>query len=1118
MECPKCLVQNPEGRKFCRECGSKLAYPCPGCGAEVEPGDKFCGHCGHDLQAKTTRQELSLDQKLTKLQGYLPQGLIEKILAQKGKIEGERKQVTVLFADMENFTPLVEQLGPEEAYAVMDQVYEVLIHTVHRFEGTVNEMTGDGIMALFGAPIALEDAPQRAIRSALAIHAAIARLSDKLKRDKHLGPVRMRIGIHTGPVVVGTLGNDLRVEFKAVGDTVNIASRVQNLAEAGTTWITSDIFTLTEGMFRFESLGEKAVKGKEQPVRVYQVVATSSSRARFDVSAERGLTPLVGRSRELEQLLDGLDRAKQGRGQAFSVIGEAGIGKSRVLYEFRKALAAEDITLLEGRCLSYGKGAAYHPIADLLKGAFDINDADGEPQVMSKVKSGMDFLNIAAASAAPYVLELLGVKDSGLDQIQLSPEGKKDRIIETLKQVMLKTAEHRPLILAVEDLHWADESSEEAAKYLLEGIPAAPILMIFTYRPDFVHTWGGKSFHNQISLNRLTNRESMAMAASLLGTEQVDEAIEELILARTEGVPFFIEEFIKSLKDLNIISKEVGRYRLVKDAREIKIPATIQDMIMARVDSLPPRAKELLQIGSVIEREFSYEMIQRVTDLDDKALFMLLAVLKESELLYERGIFPNSTYVFKHALTREVLYDSILATKKKTLHAAIGSAIEALYADDLEQHYGVLAAHFVNGENYAQAAEYDRLAGKRAEKSAAFPDAIAHARTRIACLEKLNQTDEVQKKIIDTRTVLGLYFLQLTKFVEAKEAIGPIVEPAIKQNYKKRICHIKIIEAQYHQHIEENVLPAYEAFEEAIKIGEEMKDMVGYSLAHFHFSSGLWLNCEYGKSHDHMQKALDVAIAANNPWGIAVCKGNLALFALLDPGKIELAFQHTAEAKKIAEETGDIYSKTSAYSTHGWSCFAKGYWPQTEQYLRKALEYSERLSVTGWNIAAHMGLAEVYAQTDNWEASAKWYRSLGRLLQGSHLWPSIVGYSKIGEARAKVHLNQTDVDLEKLCFYVENIKLKRYRSLGMRMLAEIFLVLAPEHLSKAEDWIDRSIEEADRNKQMYIIGVNLAFKAEVLKSKGDISQAREHLGEAIRTLEACGADGWVEKYRKELAV
>ena len=559
MKCPKCQFEIPEGAKFCNECGSKLEIACPSCGKINPISSKFCFECGHKIIVISPEQpskELSFDEKLAKIQRYLPKDLTQKILAQRDKIEGERRQVTVMFCDMEGFTSLTEKLGSEEMYSIMDEVYEILIHKVHDYEGTVNELTGDGIMALFGAPIALEDAPQRAIRSALAIHQEINKFSDRLKKEKGIPTLKMRIGIHTGPVVVGTLGNDLRVEFKAVGDTVNLASRMEGLAEPGTTYVTEDTFKLTEGFFRFEALGEKKIKGKEEPINVYQVIAPSTRRTRFDVSAERGLTPLVGRERELELLLDGFQRAKLGKGQAFSIISEAGCGKSRLLYEFRKAVTNEDVNFLEGKCLSYSRGVAYHPVIDILKSNFDIQEGEGDSEIREKVKRGLKIMKVDETSTLPYLLELLSVKDSGIDQISMSPEARKDRIIETCRKIVLKGSEVRPLIMAFEDLHWLDKSSEDVLRNHLESIPGSRVLLIFTYRPEFVHTWGAKSYHNQLTLHRLSNRESLEMVTHILGTKEIERALENLVLEKTEGVPFFIEEFIKSLKDLKIIEKK----------------------------------------------------------------------------------------------------------------------------------------------------------------------------------------------------------------------------------------------------------------------------------------------------------------------------------------------------------------------------------------------------------------------------------------------------------------------------------------------------------------------------------------------------------------------------------
>ena len=731
MKCPKCESDNREGVNFCEECGAKFELVCPSCKAKIPLGKKFCGECGQNLTllSEQAPKEFSFDQKIEKIQKYLPKGLTEKILSQRNRIEGERKQVTVMFCDMQGFTPLSELLGIEEAYAIIDQIYEILIHKVHDYEGTVNEMTGDGIMALFGAPVALEDAPQRAIRSSLAIHREMAKFSDQFKREKKdVPPIKMRIGIHTGPVVVGAVGNDLRVEFKAVGDTVNLASRMEGQADPGTTYITEDTFKLTEGLFRFEALGEKQIKGKKEPIKVYRAIAPSTSRTRFDVSAERGLTPFVGRERELELLIDGFERAKGGRGQAFSIVSEAGIGKSRLLYEFRKTVASADAMFLEGRCLSYSSGVAYHPVIDILKANFDIRQGDGDSEIREKVKRGLKIIGLDEASSLPYLLELLSVKDSGIDKTPLSPEARKDRILEALKRIVLRGSEVRPLIIAYEDLHWVDKSSEDVLKYILESIPGARVLMIFTYRSEFVHTWGGKSYHSQVTLNRLSNRESLAMVTHILGTEQIDSDLEDLILDKAEGIPFFIEEFIRSLKELEIIEKSDNRYCLAKDIHDLRLPSTIQDVIMARVDSLPDGAKEVLQTGATIEREFSYELIKQVTGLSEKELMSNLSALKDAELLYERGIYPQSIYIFKHALTREVVYDSILSKRKKKLHEEIGNAIEELYKENIHEHYGVLSEHFISSENNEKGAKYCRLAGNKAEKAASFTNAIEYAR------------------------------------------------------------------------------------------------------------------------------------------------------------------------------------------------------------------------------------------------------------------------------------------------------------------------------------------------------------------------------------------------------
>jgi class 3 adenylate cyclase/tetratricopeptide (TPR) repeat protein len=1119
MKCPKCDFDNPEEMQFCGKCGSKFELICPQCNFSNPPQFSFCGKCGHELTSQATKaiKTLTPEEKIDKIQKYLPKGIAEKILSQRDKIEGERKQVTVMFCDMKGFTGLSEKIDPEEVYSIMDQVYEILIHKVHDYDGTVNEMTGDGVMALFGAPIALEDAPQRAIRSAYAIHREMARFNDKMKQEKPgLPQLKMRIGIHTGPVVVGTLGNDLRVEFKAVGDTVNLASRMEGLAEPGTTYVSGDTFKLTEGLFRFEALGEKEVKGKEKLVKVFRVIAPSTIRTRFDVSAERGLTPFVGRNRELELLLDGFERSKTGRGQAFSIMAEAGVGKSRLLYEFRKVVSNEDVTFQEGKCLSYSRGVIYHPVLEIVKANFDIMEGDGDLEIRQKLKQGLKVLDADEASTLPFLLELLSVKDSGLDPVTLSPEARRDRIIKAIHRITLKASQIRPLIIATEDLQWIDKSSEDYFKDLLDSISGARVFLIFTYRPEFVHSWGSKSYHNQVNLNRLSNRESLMMAGYLLDAAQIHRDLEDFILEKTEGVPFFIEEFIRSLKDLKIIERKDNQYFFAKDFLEMTIPSTIQDVIMARVDALPEGAKEVIQTGSAIEREFSHKLIKQVTGLSEQELMARLSILKDAELLFDRGIYPDNTYIFKHNLTRDVVYDSILRVKKKKLHEDIGNMIEVLYQDNIYEQYEILAGHFIYSENYVKGAEYSKLAGKKAEKAAALNHAIVYARKRIACLEQLPTDDGVEKKIIDARTVLGLYYVQMIFPVEAKAVVDPIVDLAIKHNYKKRVSQINIVLGQYYYFFNEKYSKALEYLEKALKIGEELNDLITLILASNVMGYCLSDKGELEKALSCYEKALEITITANVPWGIVAQKSQTVILVYFRQGKVELAFQTSQEALRIADESGDMFSKVYANTAHGCSYFLKGFLDKAEEYFLKAVDFYQDDSQLVYAAFTNSFLGEVYLGRQEYEKSQKHCARAISLWQHCHINPSYVIMNKIIIVFAKVMNKEKNINLQDVFKWYGDIKSKWIEGLMSNCIGAILLNINDQHIAEAENWITKAIETNQKYGMMWNLAQDYSLYAELYKRKDEPSKARETLNKAIEIFKECGADGWVERYQKEL--
>jgi len=1091
-----------------------LELACPECGKVNPPGSSFCNGCGHNLTipSEPSPKDLSLDEKLAKIQRYLPKGLTEKILSQRDKIEGERKQVTVLFCDMEGFTPLSKRLGPEEAYSIIDQVYEILIHKVHDYEGTVNDMTGDGIVALFGAPIALEDAPQRAIRSALAIHREMGKFSDRIKPEaKGIPAFKMRIGIHTGPVVVGTLGNDLRVEFKAVGDTVNLASRMEGLAEPGTTYITEDTFKLTEGLFRFEALGEKEIKGREEAVAVYRVITPSTRRTRFDISAERGLTPFVGRERELELLLDGLERTKAGRGQAFSIVSEAGVGKSRLLYEFRKAVASEDVTFLEGRCLSYSRGVAYHPVIDILKANFDIHEGDGNLDIKEKVKRGLKILGADEASTLPYLLELLAVKGNGIDKIPMSPEVRKDRIIEAIRRIVLKGSEIRPLILAYEDLHWADKSSEDVLKHVLESIPGARALLIFTYRPEFVHTWGAKSFHSQVTLSRLSNRESLMMVSHLLDTEELDKDLEEFILEKTEGVPFFIEELIKSLKDLKIIEREDTRYRIAKDLKEVTIPATIQDVIMARVDSLPEGTKGVLQTASAVGREFSYDLIMRVTGLKEKGLLSQLSVLKDSELLYERGIYPQSAYIFKHALTQEVAYNSLLLKRRREIHEKIGEAIEAVYPDRLEEHYELLAYHYGSSANAEKAVEYLDLANKKAANLNAMEQAKAYFYEALKLLDILPETEENRQRRISLLANQGEVFLRLFKFPEYYDLLtrygslaASIDNPGLLGAFYARLGFCEFSFGQFDQAIQ-TLTKAAELAEASGNVEEAGHAYERLEWSHVfrgHYDRALALKEEAIR---RMEQRFNLR------WHVRALCGALRAYSVL--GRWEEAVEEGQKALSAAEE----FSDNSQVSYAAWQISLAYSWrgdlDRAVEYGKLAVEKAPTPADRAW---AGRGLGWALCRAGEPKRGIELQNAALTTFRDGGWMPGIIpstctlgeGFWLAGEAdRAR----QT---LEEALEIADRCGARYYAGFAQRLLGEIALKTNP---NQAAAHFEKSMAVLQEIKAENELALAYAGYGRLHKQQGQIGQAREYLTKALEIFERLGTLIEPDKVREELA-
>jgi class 3 adenylate cyclase/tetratricopeptide (TPR) repeat protein len=734
MQCSSCHTDNPAGNRFCDQCGESLEARCPQCATALRADARFCGGCGHRLVPSVVLAGPPLSanppappapaRSVRPITSYTPKHLADKVLKARSAIEGERRQVTVLFADIAGFTSLAEGRDPEEVHQIVDRCFEGITAEVHRFEGTINQYTGDGVMALFGAPIAHEDSARRAVHAALGIQRAMRDLSREIEARQG-PPVRMRIGLNTGLVVVGRIGDDLRMDYTAVGDTTNVAARLQQAGRPGSVLVSESTLRAIGGFFETLDLGEQAVKGRAA-VRAYEVLRPRGRRSRLDAAIERGLTPLVGRARELDMLRDRFREARSGRGQVVFVAGEAGIGKSRLLLEFRRELAeaGEDATWLEGQCVSFGQSIPFLPIVDQLRRNFGIEEFDGEPEIIAKIEHGMRRMG-GLEPQIPYLRYLLGVDPGDPRVAAIDAAARRARILEAVRALSLAGAQIRPLVLVFEDLHWVDASSEEYLTSLMDAVASARILLVLTYRIGYAPPFGSRSFYTTLTLHALSAQDTLTMAGGVLGSADFPLELREALTAKAEGVPLYVEEVAKTLLDVGVLRRENGGYRLVRRLEEAGIPDTIQGIIMARLDRLGEDGKRTVQLASVIGRQFLKRLLGRIAGLTHE-LDGLLGELKTLEIVYELGLLPEPAYVFKHAVIQDVAYQSLLVQRRRDLHRAVGQAIEELYADRVADHYEELAHHFAQGEVWARAFEYLVRSGDKARDTYANEAAISH--------------------------------------------------------------------------------------------------------------------------------------------------------------------------------------------------------------------------------------------------------------------------------------------------------------------------------------------------------------------------------------------------------
>ena len=691
---------------------------------------------------------------------YTPQHLAERIRAEqaamesRGAADGERKTITALFADLKGSTALIEGMDPEDARAIIDPALQLMMDAVHRYDGYVAQALGDGIFALFGAPIAHEDHPQRALFAALRMQEEMRQHSDE-SRLKGGIPLQMRVGINTGEVVVRSIRkDDLHTDYVPVGHSTNLAARMEQIAMPGSIVISEYTWKLTEGYFNLKALGAAEIKGVDEPLNVYEVIGAGPLRTRLQVSARRGLSRFVGRHGEMDQLQQALVHAKAGHGQIVGVMGEPGLGKSRLFYEF-KLTSQSGCLVLEAFAVSHGKASPYLPVIDLLKNYFQIQPTDDERSRRQKIIGQVLELDRSLEDILPYLFSLLGIEDPDSSLQQMDPQIKRKRTFEALKKLVLRESLNQPLILIFEDLHWIDGETQGFLDSLTDSAASAQLLLLVNYRPEHKHEWGQKTYYTQLHLAPLGTEEAEELLTFLLGKDGSLAALKGLILERTDGTPFFMEEVVQTLAEDGALSGERGHYRLETAPTELHISPTVQGVLAARIDRLTAAEKELLQQLSVIGRQFPVSLVKAVVSQAEDEVYRLLAALQAKEFLYEQPAFPESEYLFKHALTQDVAYGTVLQEQRKALHEQTAKAIETLHTDSLDEHYSELAHHFSRSANTEKAVEYLGLAGQRAVQRSAAAEAVRLLTTALEFLQDLPDTAERVQKELTLQMALG---------------------------------------------------------------------------------------------------------------------------------------------------------------------------------------------------------------------------------------------------------------------------------------------------------------------------------------------------------------------------
>jgi class 3 adenylate cyclase/tetratricopeptide (TPR) repeat protein len=963
MKCPNCLHQNGIEAKFCEQCAAPLARACTNCGSPASLTAKFCAQCGHPLSS------VADETRFVSPREYTPQYLAEKILTSRAALEGERKQVTVLFADIRGSMELIADRDPEQTQTLIGPVIEAMMEAVHHYEGTVNQVLGDGIMALFGAPLASEDHAVRACYAALRMQESVKKYAEQV-RQRHGIPLAIRVGLNSGEIVVRIIGNDLHMEYAAVGQTVHLAARMEQSANPDSVFTTASTVQLAEGYIDVKPLPSFPVKGLAAPVTAYEVIGAGAARTRLQAAAGRGLTSFVGRELELEQLRSAQQLAEGGQAQVAAIVAEPGVGKSRLLHEFLHSHHTGDWLVLQSAAPSYGRTISYLPIIELLKQYFRISPQDTTQAIRQKVSATMPTLDVSLQDAVPPILDLLDALDVHHPFRSLDPSEHRRKtyqavirllLSESKKQPKPEESRRQPIIAVFEDLHWYDSLTIGLLNELVVQASDARLLLVVSYRPEYGDQWRNRPNYRQLRVYPLISRNLAEFLVALLGSDPSLQGLKSFLAERASGNPFFVEEIVRMLADTGVIEGARGNFHLARPTSSIDLPPSVQAVLAARIDRLPPAEKKLLQEAAVIGQDIPFSLLHEISGLTEEALRHLLDKLQAAEFIYTTQLFPDLQYTFKHSLICDVAYGEVLRGHRRAVHTRVVEAIERLYADRLAEQVERLAYHAVRCELPEKAVHYLRLAAAKAAARSAPAEARA----------LLEQALGIVKALPGTRTTL-------------EQAFDIIFElrPVLRQLGEGRQIHEYLREAealaerlQDHRRsglvyaFNTSLLASLDQLDEALASGSRALEIAGRledSRLRIVATSFLAQAYLYRGEYEQVVKLATSNVSAlpgewlHDRFGMTVPASVLdrawLTMSFAELGRFADAARYEAEAIQIAEETQHAFTIGWAYLAASRPHLLKGEW----QKARSLVEHWIAMIRTG-NVAIHLPWAVAFS-------------------------------------------------------------------------------------------------------------------------------------------------------------